>query len=271
MAVAELNSIIAQKVEVAPGLSILRILPDGWELPIFKPGQYTVLGLPGSAPRFVYSDPEPNPVDPVRLIKRAYSIASSSKEKEYIELYIRLVNSGSLTPRLFALNIGDKLWLSPKAKGMFTMDEVPKDQNIILFATGTGVAPYMSMMRSQIISQEKRNYAVVHSAWNSWDLGYRSELLTIERLCPNFHYVPVISGPDKEPMPWHGKTGFVQQIWKDRIIQDAWGSEITPKNTRIFLCGHPDMIREMVEILTEADFKEHTNLDPGTIHLEKFW
>ncbi|MEE9118487.1 MAG: ferredoxin--NADP reductase, partial [Calditrichia bacterium] len=88
MAVAELNSVIAQKVEVAPGLSIFRILTDGWELPIFKPGQYTVLGLPGSAPRFVYSDPEPNPVDPVHLIKRAYSIASSSKEKEYIELYI---------------------------------------------------------------------------------------------------------------------------------------------------------------------------------------
>lgn len=271
MAVAELNAKIAQKVEVAPGLSIVRILPDGWELPIFKPGQYTVIGLPGSAPRFVYSDPEPNPVDPDRLIKRAYSIASSSKEKEYVELYIRLVNSGALTPRLFALNIGDKLWLSEKAKGMFTMDDVPKDQNIILFATGTGVAPYMSMMRSHVISQEKRNYAVIHSAWNSWDLGYRSELLTIERLCPNFHYIPVISDPDNEPMPWQGYTGFVQQIWEKGIIQERWKSEITSENTRIFLCGHPEMIREMVELLTASGFKEHSNLDPGTIHMEKFW
>ena len=271
MAVAELNAKIAQKVEVAPGLNIMRILPDGWELPVFKPGQYTVIGLPGSASRFVYSDPEPKPVDPDRLIKRAYSIASSSKEKEYVELYVRLVNSGALTPRLFALNIGDKLWLSEKAKGMFTMDDVPKDQHIILFATGTGVAPYMSMMRSHVISQEKRNYAVVHSAWNSWDLGYRSELLTIERLCPNFHYIPVISDPEKEPMPWQGYTGFVQQIWKDNIIQKSWKSEITPENTRIFLCGHPEMIREMIELLTHSGFKEHSNLDPGTIHMEKFW
>ena len=112
---------------------------------------------------------------------------------------------------------------------MFTMDEVSKDQNIILFATGTGVAPYMSMMRSHVISQEK------------------------------------------EPMPWQGKTGFVQQIWKDRILQDAWKSEITAENTRVFLCGHPEMIREMVILLVENGFKEHTNLDPGTIHLEKFW
>ena len=271
MAVAEMNSIVAQKVEVAPGLSIIRIIPEGWELPIFKPGQYTVVALRGSAPRFIYSDPEPNMVDPRRLIKRAYSIASSSKEKEYIEIYVRLVNSGALTPRLFALNIGDKLWLSPKAKGMFTMEDVPKDKNIILFATGTGVAPYMSMLRSHVISKEKRNYAVIHSAWNSWDLGYRSELMTIGRLCPNFHYIPVVSSPENEPVPWQGKTGFVQHIWKDRVLQDSWGTEITAKNTRIFLCGHPDMIKEMVELLTDDSFKEHTNLDPGTIHLEKFW
>ena len=72
-------------------------------------------------------------------------------------------------------------------------------------------------------------------------------------------------------MTWKGKTGFIQQIWRDRLIQNAWGKEITPQNTRIFLCGHPEMIREMVQILTESGFSEHTNLNPGTIHLEKFW
>jgi ferredoxin--NADP+ reductase len=95
--------------------------------------------------------------------------------------------------------------------------------------------------------------------------------MTIERLCPNFHYIPVISDPDKEPMPWQGYTGFVQEIWKKGVIQDAWGSKITSENTRIFLCGHPEMIKEMVALLTESGFKEHTSLDPGTIHLEKFW
>ena len=271
MAVAEPNTIVSQKVEVAPGLIILRLVPDGWELPEFLPGQYTVIGMPGKAERYTYSEPEQKTPDPERLIKRAYSIASSSKEKEYLEIYIRLVTSGALTPRLFALNIGDKLWMSDKAKGMFTLDQVPEDQNIILFATGTGVAPYMSMLRSNVIIREKRNYAVVHGAWNSWDLGYRSELLTIERLCPNFHYIPVISSPDKEPMAWNGETGFVDKVWTAGMIQKAWQHDITPDNTRIFLCGHPEMISSMIGFLEKDGFKEHSSKSPGQIHLEKFW
>jgi len=271
MAVQELNSILAQKVEVAPGLIIIRIVPDGWELPVFVPGQYTVLGLPASAPRYMYAEPDPKPLREDKLVRRAYSVASSSMEKQYIEFYVRLVTTGALTPRLFAMNIGERLWMSPKMKGMFTMDEVPAEQNIILFATGTGVAPYMSMLRSNIISQEKRKYVVVHSALNSWDLGYRSELLTVERLCPNFKYISVISEPEKEPIPWSGQVGFVQDIWKSGVIQKMWDQDITPDNTRIFLCGHPEMIKEMIRLLEENHFKEHTNLEPGSIHMEKYW
>jgi ferredoxin--NADP+ reductase len=271
MALPELNCVLAQKVEVAPGLVIIRVVPEGWELPEFIPGQYIVLGLPPDAERYMYSDPEPSPPRQDKLVRRAYSIASSSKEKQYVEFYVRLVASGSLTPRLFALNIGDKLWMSTKTTGMFTMDEVPQDLNIVLFATGTGVAPYMSMLRSNVIIQEKRNYAVVHGALNSWDLGYRSELLTIERLCPNFHYIPIISEPDKEPIPWGGRVGFVQKIWKEKDIQKMWDLDLSPENTRIFLCGHPEMIREMVELLEKSGFREHTKLEPGSIHMEKYW
>lgn len=271
MDLPELNAVLAQKVEVAPGLIIIRIVPIGWHLPEFKPGQYIVLGLPPDAPRYLYSDPEPTPPRDDKLVRRAYSIASSSKEKQYVEFYVRLVTSGTLTPRLFAMSIGDRLWMSANTKGMFTMDEVPPEKNIILFATGTGVAPYMSMLRSNVILQEKRNYTVVHGALNSWDLGYRSELLTIERLCHNFYYIPVISEPEREPIPWGGRTGFVQKIWQDHVLQEVWGFEPTPENTRIFLCGHPEMIRQMLELLAESGFKEHSKLEPGSIHMEKYW
>ena len=114
MPLPELNSILAQKVEVAPGLCIIRVVPDGWELPEFVPGQYTVIGLPATAPRYMYSEPEPTPPREDKLVRRAYSIASSSKEKQYVEFFVRLVTSGSLTPRIFAMNIGDKLRMSPK-------------------------------------------------------------------------------------------------------------------------------------------------------------
>ena len=123
---------VSQRVEVAPGLIVLRVVADGWELPDFTPGQFTVIGLPGAAPRCPTSDPDEKPVNPDKLIKRAYSIASSSVAKEYLEFYITLVQSGALTPRLFHLGIGDRLWLSPKCSGFFTLDDVPGQSNVLL-------------------------------------------------------------------------------------------------------------------------------------------
>ncbi len=271
MPIPELNAILTQKVEVAPGLGIFSVKPIGWELPDFKPGQFTVVGLPPSAKRFEYSDPEATELPQDKLIKRAYSIASGSIEKDHLEFYVRLVHSGGLTPRLFAMKNGDRLWLSPKITGMFTLDKVPADKNIIFFSTGTGIAPYMSMLRSSVIVTEQRNYAVVHGAMNSWDLGYRSELLTIERICPNFKYFPIISNPEKEPMAWDGPVGFVQRIWDKKLIQKKWDMEITPENTHIFLCGNPNMIEAMVLGLGTDGFIEQTRKRPGAIHLERFW
>jgi ferredoxin--NADP+ reductase len=69
-------------------LIVLRVAPDGWELPEFEPGQYAVLRLPGSAPRLPGCDSEEEPPDPNKLIKRAYSIASSSLARQYLEFYI---------------------------------------------------------------------------------------------------------------------------------------------------------------------------------------
>jgi len=108
---SQLNAVVTLKTEISPWLMILRIVPDGWQLPAFRPGQFAVLGLPGSAPRCALAEPEVPPADPQQLIRRAYSIASSSLINEYLEFYIALVTSGALTPRLFALEIGDRLWL----------------------------------------------------------------------------------------------------------------------------------------------------------------
>ncbi len=267
----ELNAIVAQRIEVTPSLMILRVVPDGWELSTFKAGQYTVLGLPGSAPRFQYSDEEAEPVDPDKLIRRAYSIASSSKNKEFMEFYITLVRSGALTPRLFALKPGGRVYLSPKVTGMFVLSDVPPDQNIIMISTGTGLAPYMSMLRSQLECNATRRYAVLHGARHSWDLGYRSELIAYEHLCRNFYYLPVISRPNQENTPWGGLTGYVQQIWESGKLAETMGYTPTPEDTHIFLCGNPGMIAQMTKVLEQEGFQVHTKRSPGQVHFEKYW
>lgn len=271
MTQTDLKAVVAQRIEVAPGLIILRVVPSGWELPEFQPGQFVVLGMLPSAPRCAYSDNEDPPPDPGRLIRRAYSIASSSVDRQYIEFYVALVHSGALTPRLFAAKTGDRLWLGTKVTGMFTVNSVPPGQNLALIATGTGLAPYMSMLRTLLEPGGPQRFAVIHGARHSWDLGYRSELTTLQRLCKNFAYFPVLSDPEDEPVPWNQATGWVQDIWRSDAIGRAWGLKVGPENTHIFLCGNPGMVEAMVGLLAAEGFKEHTRKEPGQVHVERYW
>lgn len=270
----EPNAILARRIEVAPGLCIFRIAPDGWTLPQFTPGQYAVIGLPASAPRTPLSDPEERKDGdggPDRLIRRAYSIASSSLAREHVELYANLVPSGELTPRLFALEPGGRLWLGKKFTGLFTLREAPAWAHVVMIATGTGLAPYMSMLRTELECGGRRRFAVLHGARHSWDLGYSSELGTMQRLCPSFTYVPSVSRPGEELVPWSGARGRVQELWKSGVLARAWGFRPTPKDTHVFLCGNPGMIDEMTRLLEGEGFRVHERLAPGQIHVERYW
>lgn len=266
------QGIVSQRSELSPDLLTLRVVPAGWELPDFLPGQYVVLGLPFSAPRCVGSDPEPPGPDPDRIIRRAYSIASSSLAREYLEFHISLVRSGELTPRLFSLQVGQSLWVGRKVVGLFTLQEVPGEQHLLLMATGTGIAPYMSMLRTVLsVHSPPRRFAVLHGARHSWDLGYHEELLALERTFPWFNYIPLVSRPREEVVPWKGTTGRCQDIWADRLVDRLWGFHIQPDNTHVFLCGNPAMIEEMLAILGQEGFRKHSRRSPGQIHVEKYW
>jgi len=266
----ELNSIVTQVMLISPFSIIIRVTPDGWEIPDFEAGQFAVLYLPESAPRCVNALPEEKEINPEKMIRRAYSIASSSKNKEYIEFYITLVHSGELTPRIFALQKGDRIGMTTKFTGMFTMDKAPFEANIVLIATGTGVAPYMSMLRSTALNNPKRNLAVIHGAYNSWDLGYSSELSLLESVVPNFSYLPTVSHPQNEIIPWGGEVGFVQQVWKSKKLEKRWNQKITPDNTHVFLCGNPYMIEETILLLESEGFIEHKGKVIGQIYAEKW-
>ncbi len=268
----ELNAVVAQRIELSPGLLVLRVAPVGWELPPFRPGQFAVLGLPPEVPRHPFADPadEPEP-KPGALIRRSYSIASSSLDRQYLEFYLTLVRSGSLTPRLFALGVGDRLWLGPKLTGVFTFDQAPAGANLVMIATGTGLAPYMSQLRSDLRGDPARRIAVLHGARHSWDLGYRAELITMHRLWPALTYLATVSRPEEEPVPWGGETGYVQDLWARRLLDAEWGFRPGPADSHIFLCGNPDMVDGMTAILAAEGFREHSRLQPGQIHAEKFW
>ena len=264
----ELNSIITNVIMVSPTMRIIRVKPIDWELPEYKAGQFVVLGLNPEVERYELSTDEYKTPKEGKLIKRAYSIASSSTQ-DYVEFYITVVHSGSLTPRVWTLDIGDKIFMGKKPTGMFTLDQVDAEKNIVLIATGTGIAPYMSMLRSNALAR-KGKIMIIHGAANSWDLGYHSELMLLDSMMPNFTYYPTITEPSREAAAWNGDSRFIEEIWKDETLENKMGFRPGPEDTHIFLCGNPYMIDSMIELAGESKFTEHTKKSPGQIHFEKF-
>ncbi len=259
----DFNATVTHHEEVSPDLIVLRVRPRGTLFP-FQPGQYGVLGLPGSAPRVPMSAAEDEPPSEDKLIRRAYSIASSSKIGEYLEFYIKLVRTGELTPRLFSLKVGDQLWLGPKTAGHFTLDSVPADMNLVLVATGTGLAPYVSMIRTAHRCGVGPVHTVVHGARNAWDLGYRSELEALNHGCGNFIYHPTLSRPEPREQ-WRGHVGRVNSVFKDGTVVP------NPTRDHVFLCGAPEMVEEMQAYLQELGYRLHSPRDPGNLHVERYW
>jgi ferredoxin/flavodoxin---NADP+ reductase len=209
--------------------------------------------------------------DPDKLIRRAYSVASSSRAEEFIEFYLGLVPSGELTPRLFALQPGHRLFLGPKATGMFTLGRVPKDKHVILVATGTGLAPYMSMLRSDIECGGPQKVAVLHGARCSWDLAYRTELMSLSAMCPNITYLPVVALKCDDP-EWGGLTGYLQDVLFSGEVERRTPIPLDPAETHVFLCGHPKMIEAARDrLVAERGYTLDQRKEMGTLHLEEYW
>jgi ferredoxin--NADP+ reductase len=263
------NAVVIGRESINPQLLVLRVQADK-ALFDFKPGQFAVLGLLGREPRVPEADEESAPAEPDKLIRRAYSIASASVERRYAEFYLTLVNSGQLTPRLFALAYGGRLFMGPKASGVFTLDRVAPGKALILVATGTGLAPYMSMLRTALVGDDRRRFVVLHGARYSWDLGYRAELESLARLRPNLTYIPSITRPEQDPH-FRGRTGRIQTLLETGAIEEAAGVRLNPAEAEVFLCGNPDMITAAKAFLMGCHFQPDHGKQAGTLHVEEYW
>ena len=169
------NATLVDRIEITPELLILKVKPDA-PIPAFACGQYVALGLPASAARPAGFPAEREPQEGDKIIKRAYSIGSSPDNKDYLEFYIAVVPDGSLTSRLVMLEKGARLFCAPKIIGTFNLNDVAPDKNLVLVSTGTGLAPFISMIRTASTWTESRNVSILHGVRYAKDLAYQDEI-----------------------------------------------------------------------------------------------
>jgi len=231
---------ILDRRDIAEDLFILKIDPGAPYT--YLAGQYATLGVDMSE----------------RPLERAYSIASSPYEP-VLEFFVERVPEGKLSPLLYEMKKDTQLLLRRFAKGRFTLDLRSGRKNHLLLATVTGVAPYVSYVRTLYqdwkkggtpMPGEHRLFCVQGSS-HVHEFGYRDELEKIAAEAPWLKYVPTISRPRDNP-DWHGELGRVDDLIRKYI--EVWN--LTPADTTAYLCGHPGMVETGRGMLSRAGWKK---------------
>lgn len=263
----QLNASVSEREEIAEGLWIVKVVSDEGPLPEFVAGQYAELG-------FTREFLEQAGIDPGKgkaaIVRRAYSIASAPGETESLEFLIVKVDDGVLTPQLYQLPVGGKLWLGPKIKGKFTLENIPRGKNLVMVATGTGLAPYISMLREYRSDPLWDRYVVIHGTRVSEDLAYRDELENIASKDERVVYIPTVTR-EPEGSSWSGLRGRVGVALEQDAFRELVGTALDPATCHVFLCGNPAMIDSVRESLEGVGFNKHSRRNPGNIHFERYW
>ena len=237
---------ITLRKDHAPDLWSIRVQPA--QPLVFKPGQYATLGIE----------------DGTRVVERPYSIVSSPAEEE-IEFFFELVPHGGLTPALHAFQVGDAVLMRRQAKGLFVLDVKSGRKRHYMVSTVTGVAPYVSMVRTlarQADAGETVDHELVllQSASRSWELAYGEELEALARRFNWLRYIPTVSRPWEDPS-WKGEVGRAEDVLRKHLDGDG----LVPADTTAYLCGHPEMIANAKGILQRRGFPKES------IHEELYW
>lgn len=296
------NATVVLLEKVHSDLLVMRVRPD-FRLQSHKPGQYTVLGMGNWEPRFPGCAEEALPEsDWSKLARRSYSISCSVLDEEgklldrsnadWLEFYIVLVRESdkdrppALTPRLFLLRQGDRLFMGEKITGNFTLAPVKPDDTVIFLGTGTGEAPHNYMLWELLQRGHAGRILSACCVRYRRDLGYRTVHEELMRRYSNYTYLSLVT---REPEV-AGRKVYIQDLIASGQLEEQLGQALSPGRTHVFLCGNPKMIglpekdrvtgarvypqpTGVIELLERRGFvcDQPRVKQVGNIHYEEYW
>jgi ferredoxin--NADP+ reductase len=192
-----------------------------------------------------------------RPLLRAYSLASAHYEEE-LEFFSIKVPDGPLTSRLQHIAPGDRILVGRKATGTLLLDNLLPGRNLYLIGTGTGLAPFLSLIKDPDTYERFENVVLVHGVRHVAELAYGEEIARL----PSHELVGELLA---------GKLIYciTDLITTGRLFEDTELPAIDSGQDRVMLCGSPDMLAQMTILLRENGFEEGSSSAPGSYVVEK--
>ena len=231
------NSTLVKRVDLTDDLAYFWVKFDGEPTP-FESGQYMTTGVMTEG----------------KMLQRPYSVASapSVAGTEGYEFFVRHVPILRFTTALWRLEVGHRMrMIGPKGKFMLEPED---DRTHLYVSTGTGIAPFISMVRETMAHGAPRRTVLLNGCSFAPELGYRDELAAWEA-DPAYKvtYIPTISRPnDPRNAGWTGKVGRAEQI----VAEVCEEQGLDPEKTVVYICGNPEMILNVEAELMGIGFPE---------------
>jgi ferredoxin/flavodoxin---NADP+ reductase len=244
------RSVIAERRLWTDGLLTLRL---SCELEKFRPGQFINVGLEVEG----------------SLVRRSYSLASAPGAAP--EIFLNEVPGGALTPSLFALPVGASVAIDPRPRGFFTLDYVPAARELWMLATGTGLGPFISMLRSGEPQRRFDRVVLVHGVKRRAELAYADELDALSAQSAGAFTRVASVTRESSPASKGELRGRIPVALAEGRLEAAAGIEISLEHSHVMLCGNPGMIADATNALSVRGLRKHRERKPGHITTEKYW
>jgi ferredoxin--NADP+ reductase len=200
-------------------------------------------------------------------VARPFSFVNAPSEA-VLEFYGVIVPEGPLSPRLARLGAGQALYVASNPSGFLVLSEVPDAQTLWMMATGTGIAPFLSILGSDSVWQRYSSVVLVHAVRRAEELTYRDWLDALGRRMGA--RLRVLSMVSRETAPG-ALAGRIPAAISDGRLAAAAGRALSAECAQVMLCGNPDMVRDATEALKGLGMRKHRRRSPGQITVENFW
>lgn len=206
------------------------------------------------------------------IVWRGYSMVSSPFD-EFLEFFSIVVPGGEFTSQLSQLTVGDEILIEKQAHGFLTLDRFVDGESLWLLSTGTGVAPFLSMLQDFEIWRRFERIVLVYSVRYAAELAYKdllNEVLTREYVAEYAHkftFVPVVTREDVA-----GCLGVrITDLLISGCLEKHVGLSMTAQSSRVMLCGNPQMVEDCRVLLQKRDMQLSLTRKPGAVAVENYW